>query len=533
MASRRDELNAYTFARKRTLAAFLQPSPAGSEEGAPRPLRALAPSLVVGALLLAGFGAWGMIKPGAPQGWDTPGAKVLVGSESTTRYVVLNTDGKAELHPVLNLASAKLLLDPQKFGVLKIQESVLDSGKIPHGPTLGIPYAPDRLPSSADAGTAKLWAVCERPGQGTGDVQKATFVLANRDVSKVDGAGRLSGDQGLFVQGPDGAQYLVDPIGTKYPIGNADWKSTGKTGQDAQKLLVRILFGGDKTPQLVTDDWLATFNRGNPVEFPQVDGIGGAANVPGLSPQLNKVGMVLIAPSGTGSQKYVVLANKVARVSDLVAKLLLNMPGVTSMYPGSDHVPAPQQVAAQDFTPDDTPFYADRGWPQQPPQQVNDGSSAASCSVYRGSVDGNNQAQVSVWTGQHFPATVVDGGTSAYVTPGSGLLYRQTVGGSTDTGSVFLVTDTGLRYAVQSNNDSNSHKSNIGADPSASADPQHSGQGQNSGQSQGQSQQQADQAQVRLGYGQVQPVPVPQAWSAFLPAGPTLDTNDAAQPQGS
>jgi type VII secretion protein EccB len=520
MASRRDELNAYTFARKRTLAAFLQPSASGSEEGAPRPLRAFAPSLVVGALLLAGFGAWGMIKPGAPQGWNTPGAKVLVGSESTTRYVVLNTDGEPELHPVLNLASAKLLLDPQKFGVLKIPESVLDDGKIPHGPTLGIPYAPDRLPTSADAGTAKLWAVCERPGQGPGDVQKAAFVLASRDAAKVDGAGRLNGDQGLFVQGPDGAQYLIDPNGTKYPIGDPRWKSADKAGQDAQKLLVRILFGGDRTPQLVTDDWLATFNRGDAVEFPQVPGLGGAANVPGLSPQLNKVGMVLVAPSGTGSQKYVVMPNKVQRISDLVAKLLLNMPGVTSMYPG---VPSPQQVAAQDFTPDDTPFSADKGWPQEPPQQANDGASGASCSVYRGTVDGNNRPQVSVWTGAHFPATVVDGGTSAYVTPGSGLLYRQTAGKSADTGSVFLVTDTGLRYAVQSNNDSDSHRSKIGTDPSASP----------GSQSPDPSQQQANQAQVRLGYGQVQPVPVPQAWSSFLPAGPTLDTNDAAQPQGS
>ena len=48
MASRRDELNAYTFAKRRTVAAFLQPSPTGSEEGAPRPLRAVLPGAIVG-----------------------------------------------------------------------------------------------------------------------------------------------------------------------------------------------------------------------------------------------------------------------------------------------------------------------------------------------------------------------------------------------------------------------------------------------------------------------------------------------------
>ncbi|MGW3466457.1 type VII secretion protein EccB, partial [Streptomyces olivaceoviridis] len=60
MASRRDELNAYTFAKRRTLASFLRPSPSGSEEGAPKPLGALVPGVVVGVVTLAVFGAIGM-----------------------------------------------------------------------------------------------------------------------------------------------------------------------------------------------------------------------------------------------------------------------------------------------------------------------------------------------------------------------------------------------------------------------------------------------------------------------------------------
>ena len=114
MASRRDELNAYTFAKKRLVAQFLQPSPTGTEEGAPRPLRGVLPGLIVGVLILAGFGAWGMFKPKAPEGLGQAGKNVIIGSESTTRYVVLKTDKKAQLHPVLNLASAKLLLDPTR-----------------------------------------------------------------------------------------------------------------------------------------------------------------------------------------------------------------------------------------------------------------------------------------------------------------------------------------------------------------------------------------------------------------------------------
>ena len=73
---------------------------------------------------------------------------MIIASESTTRYVVLKTDGKSQLHPVLNMASAKLLLDAGKGEVVNVDESVLDNGKIPHGATIGIPYAPDRLPSA-------------------------------------------------------------------------------------------------------------------------------------------------------------------------------------------------------------------------------------------------------------------------------------------------------------------------------------------------------------------------------------------------
>lgn len=191
MASRRDELNAYTFAKRRMLAAFLQPSPSGSEEGAPRPLRAVVPSLVVGVLVLGVFGAWGMFKPTAPAGWDEPGTRVIVGKQSTTRYVVLETDGVTRLHPVLNLASARLLMKDASYRVVQVSDEVLDSGKLPRGPILGIPYAPDRLPSAEEAGEAKRWAVCAQPGgkDGKGTVQEATFVLADADRKRTDDAG--------------------------------------------------------------------------------------------------------------------------------------------------------------------------------------------------------------------------------------------------------------------------------------------------------------------------------------------------------
>ncbi|MGW7362986.1 type VII secretion protein EccB [Streptomyces sp. NPDC054841] len=511
MASRRDELNAYTFAKKRTVAAFLQPSITGTEEGAPRPLRAVVPSLVVGALILAGFGAWGMFKPKAPHGWDEPGAKVIVGKESTTRYVVLKTGGKKLLHPVLNLASARLLMNPQHFGVIQVSDDVLDAGNPPRGPILGIPYAPDRLPSATDAAKAKRWVVCEQPGGGKGaSVQKATFVLAERDASRTEGKERLTGGQVLYVKGQNGARYLVDAAGTKYLV----------RGEGTEAAFLTRALVGSEQPQAVTDDWLATLHDGSPVDFPRIPGtVGASAGIGGgLDDSEDKVGMVLKAQTGSGPQHYVVLQGKVQPVSDFIAWLLINSPQTDPLDMGGEAA----TVDAASFRPESEAFGAQYRWPSQRSDQVNstggEGARDTVCSVLR-SVDGKGRTTLSTWAGSKYPAEITAGGTSTYVTPGSGLLYTQVQGKQTKPdGSLFLVTDTGLRYAVQANGDSDAARSDIGT----------GGQ-----QKQQDGRPEPSLAQVRLGYEKVTPALVPITWSEFLSKGPRLDTNSARQPQGS
>ncbi|MGK5628064.1 type VII secretion protein EccB [Streptomyces sp. URMC 123] len=516
MASRRDELNAYTFAKKRTIAAFLQPSPAGTDEGAPRPLQAVLPSLVVGALILAGFGAWGMFKPKAPKGWDTPGAHVIIGSDSTTRYVVLKTGDTVRLHPVLNFASAKLLLDPDKSSVIKVAERELDSGKIQRGATLGIPYAPDRMPSGKEAGKNKLWAACEQPGGDGKAVQKAVFLLADREAKFARGKEQLRGGDALYVEGPDGARHLITPQGTRHLIGS----TKGESVSPADQVLLRSLFVEGAQPQRVTKDWLATLHEGTPITFPKLPGrLNAPAAVAGLDGDLNRVGMVLRAQTGNQMQQYVVLPGRVAPVSDLVARLLLSNPDAKALGQNG----RPKDVGTPSFITENDPqwFAAENGWPTSVPTQANGTGSGARdtvCSVLNG-VDAKGATQLTTWAGTEYPAKIIDGATSAYVTPGTGLLYRQFQGSQTESGSIFLVTDTGLRYAVQANNDSSTDTSKIGSDgkPLSAEEKARN----------------VNQAQTRLGYKDVKPVPVPENWSEFLPKGPRLDTNSAKQPQSS
>ncbi|SOD82779.1 type VII secretion protein EccB [Streptomyces sp. Ag109_G2-15] len=507
MASRRDELNAYTFAKRRTLASFLQPSPSGSEEGAPKPLSALVPGLVVGAVVLAVFGAIGMFSPTAPKGWDDPEAHVIVASESTTRYVVLKTGKQKQLHPVLNMASAKLLLDPDKDSVITVDEKILDSGKPPHGATIGIPYAPDRLPSPDEASAAKRWAVCERPGDGGRAIQKAAFVLAKKEWPKTEGSDKLTGGDLMYVVAPDGkTQYVVDARGTAYQIANP-----------SDKELLKALDTQGRAPQRVSQDWLDTLNKGDAISIPPIEGTPGSkAGAGSLLGQYDKVGEILTAPDGQTMQYYVVLRGKVARISEFTATLLLNSGALIDVgQAGEAQKVSPAAVA------DSTTFDGNHNWPTYKPKTVNDGSSTTSgrntvCNVLL-SVAGKGKTTLSTWVGKDFPAQLPTGSSSGYVTAGSGQLYRQFQGTETDAGGVFLVTDTGLRYALQSNSDSATDDQGIGT----------------SAKQRKEELSEAQIAQTRLGYEKVKPTPIPLEWSTFLPTGPRLSEAAARQPQGS
>ncbi|MFF8729829.1 type VII secretion protein EccB [Streptomyces sp. NPDC015171] len=510
MASRRDQLNAYTFAKRRMLASFVQSSPDASDEGAPRPLRAILPGAIAGVVVLAAFGAWGMFKPTAPQGWDDPGQKVIIASKSTTRYVVLETGHKVQLHPVLNMASAKLVLDTQSdLDVVTVDESILDNGKIPHGVTIGIPYAPDRLPSAEEAGKAKQWAVCERPSGSGSSIQKAAFVLAERDQGKLNGAEqKLHGGELLYVTTPgDKKRYVVDAAGRAYPV------------DASNRLLLQTLVGADRTPQKVTESWIETLHQGDPISFPPVTGVpGAAAHAPGqLDEEANRVGMVLRAPVNGQEQYFVVLPGRVAPVSDFVAQLLLTSEDLVKLGQAGHH----KEVSAGAIERGE-PFAADHKWPTEKPSAVNEpataeGSRNTICNVLNDVDPDNGETTLSTWAGTDFPAVLPTGSSSAYVTAGSGQLYRQYQGSETSVGSVFLVTDTGLRYALQSNDDSTTDDKGIGM----------------SAKKRAQLQREAKLAQTRLGYADVKTARIPAPWSKFLPTGPRLSTSAARQPQGS
>jgi ESX secretion system ATPase EccB len=496
MATRRDELSAHSFARKRMLAAFLQPDSRVSDEGAPRPVKAFMPSTVMGVVLVAGCIAWGAISPSAPPGWDKPGEHIIVDSTSTTRYVVLNdtVHGKKveQLHPVLNFASAKLVLNKGKGDVIEVAGEDIDKSDISRGATIGIPYAPDRLPSPEKASKPKEWAICDKPGS-TGEAQEGVFVMAGKDDAVLQGKGRLGNGEALYVEGPpekpgdEPKRYIVDGNGTKLLL-------QGKNAND-RDLLTKLVLKNPGQPQKVSQEWLDKLNTGDPLQFPTLNAtpatpvsFTGSENLP---TEARRVGMVLEStPSGT-PYYYVVLKDRVQQITPLLASILMG-----GQRQQTDQKPVHvDPVSIANIGGSRATINGGKGWPETVMRRVNTeaqgiGSTShlTSCSIYTGKTDSHG-ARMAAWVGHDFPAHIVNGSSRAYVTPGAGLLYQESTG-TGGGGQQYLLTDSGLRYA-------------LGKD-----------------------------AKTRLGYGKTKVAHVPKKWSDLLPKGPTLSTTAASQEQG-
>ncbi|MEU1289558.1 type VII secretion protein EccB [Kitasatospora sp. NPDC005856] len=559
MASRRDELNAYTFARKRTVGAFLLPAGGGSDEDAPRPVKAVLPSVLAGAVFVAGFGILGVFKPSAPVKWDD-GKNIIQGKQSTTRYVVLlDQDKKTKrLHQVLNMSSARLVL-PAGAKVVVVDDGVLD--RYPnHGPTIGIPYAPDKLPTTDNASKPMKWAVCDRPGSDDKQetVNQAVFVAAGADATALAAKDRMLGpDQLLLVQQADEQQvsaapapgqpaaagaavYLVDAQGRKHLIGSP------QSDDKERKALITAVFGPNAVAQRVKREWLETLVTATPVTFPQVEGVAdsqGANSKVELSNQADRrVGRLV----HYRDRHYVVGKEQLYLVTPFQADLIRQNPAYQMLYkydqdknPRSDEMtPADNAQWGGDVALKGT--VAD--WPLKTGAPVNNQQDRQDarmvvCSTYDGVAEDGTTAKRSVWAGTSYPAPYNNGAGAAYVTPGHGLFYRSLDKAAAGSGTDFLITETGLRYSVPSNTDG-------GPRPGASPQPGQSGAPKPPtpqatatpapgapAQEPGQQQEEPGGNQARLGYQGVQPLPVPKEWSDLVPAGPPLTAKSAAQPQ--
>ena len=159
MATRKDQLDAFNFARRRTVANLVAPSATGSDEGAPRPIRTFASSIILSAIAVAAVAVLGVFKPAAPSGWQ---GGLAVDSSTGAVYI----DQNNELHSVYNITSARLILGT-KFAKYDVPDSTLNNSGIPLGSPVGILGAPEDVPAAANMNLTQ-WSFCQNE-KGTAD----------------------------------------------------------------------------------------------------------------------------------------------------------------------------------------------------------------------------------------------------------------------------------------------------------------------------------------------------------------------------
>lgn len=398
MASKRDLVEAQGFSRRRLLTAFTSGAPGGRELEPTKPLRGVVAGVSLTVLLVLGSLGFGLLSPSLPDGWDDQSLVIVDGDGS--RYVGI----QGTLYPVLNVTSARLVLDSGSFHVVTVDED--DITDTPRGPTIGIAGAPDELPAAARL-AATGWLACVAPDGGTSlgigtpqDVDPATVPVPVAVLVRVAGTTYLAVD------------------GTRHRIPESD-----------EAAVLRALGLDTVQPMAAGADWLTLVPQGTDLEPLTVGSTGDSALPSGSLPVDTQVGTV-VEVTGTGDEvrRYVVdERGELAPLSPLAFPLYQLGAGEVAATPL-------RMTAAEigDVRTSTIPV-APTDWPQVVPEvQTTD--------VCARLVTEDGAERVEVVAG-------VPGTTGVHVAPGAGALIRaQSVEGAAAT--VSLVDGSGRAYPL-------------------------------------------------------------------------------------
>jgi len=281
-------ISGYRFELRRIECALLGRDVRGVNEPIRTPAHSLLAGLALSVVLLAGCAVLAVLRP-QPALANTP---ILMGKQSGALYVRLGET----LHPALNLASARLIMktpaDP-----LPVPESELAHSR--RGPLLGIPGAPQFLGPPLDQNEVQ-WTVCDRR-----DGAPSTTVVvgpAQGPLSRV-----LPRDRSLLVRPDSGGSTYLLYDGRRAVV---------NMGESA---VVRALGIDGQVPFPVSSTLLNLIPETPAITAPRIPGAGshGPAALPGF-----QVGSVLRVSRTGGDEFYVVLRDGVQRVGQFAADLV-------------------------------------------------------------------------------------------------------------------------------------------------------------------------------------------------------------------
>ncbi|GAA1981569.1 type VII secretion protein EccB [Amycolatopsis minnesotensis] len=460
MWTQRDQIQAYQFLRRRLVSALVAADANHPVAPSRRLVLGTAVGLAVALLATAVCGVLGLLSPGGGKDW-LAGGHVIV-EEGTGARFVLGQDGA--LHPVLNYSSARLLAGANGDADVTVPAKRLAT--VPRGAGIGIAGAPDSLPAPERLVTTG-WTNCSRT---TRDAPSSAAPTSSVLLVAGDSGRALGQREGLLVRLPDGSRYLV---------------SAGHRFRLTDEALVALHYD-QRMPIVVSPRWLGTVPAGRDLAFLEVDGIGGRG--PSVGGKAAKVGQVLRVGGATGEDGYyLVRADGLEVITETQAALVPGSPE-GERVDAAAVARAPKHAGTESAGGEDA-----AGYPGRIPVPVTVTGTSVTVCARDGDARVTISGQVPLPGGARPIATAAkrDGRVAdeVYVPPSGGAVVAEQTAPGVDSGTMYLVTDTGVKYPVVSR-----------------------------------------EALAALGYGAVPRQPVAAGTLAALPNGPALDPAAAAVP---
>jgi type VII secretion protein EccB len=404
------------------------------------PLRTQSRAVLMGALILitglVGCFVFSFIRPSGSAGNNA----VLADRSTSALYVRVGDD----LHPVLNLTSARLIVG-KPDNPTSVKSTELD--RFPRGNLIGIPGAPERMVQNTyrDAN----WTVCDYISGGSRGAHSTgiTVIAGPLDSSGARAVG-LHPEQGILVDAPaeQGTSTWLLWDGRRSQIDLADHAVTDALGLGSDVPAPRPIAQGlfNTIPQSPPLTAPAIPNAGNPPSFSVPAPIGAVVVSYGLEPR-DKT-------SSDTMRYYAVLPDGLQPISPVLAAVLRNTNSYGLQQPprlGADEVAKLPVSRMLDTT----------RYPGQQVRVVDAARDPLTC-AYWTKPAGAATSTLTLLSGSALPVPdavrtlelvgAANGTTRVALAPGSGYLTQSVGGGASApaAGSLFWVSDTGVRYGI-------------------------------------------------------------------------------------
>jgi type VII secretion protein EccB len=391
------------------------------------PLRTQTRAVLMGVIVLVtglvGCFVFSLIRPNG----SAANNAILADRSTAALYVRVGE----ELHPVLNLASARLIAGKPANPTM-VKSTELD--KFPLGNLIGIPGAPERMVQNTRKDAD--WTVCDA---ASGTAAGVTVIAGVPDSSGARAAAVDAG-KAVLVSNPSGAWLLWD--GRRSRIDLTDHAVTGALGFGTDVHTPRPIAAGlfnaiPESPPLAAP---VIPDAGTPAKFPVPAPIGGVVETHGLE--------------SNSATYYAVLPDGLQQVSPVLAAILRNTNSYGLDQPphlGADKaakLPVSRQLDTNRF-------------PEQRISLLDAAHEPVACAHWS-KASGASTNSLTLLAGSALP--IADslhteglvgagaGGIASRVAmaPGTGY-FAQTVGQSAASpaaGSLFWISDTGVRYGI-------------------------------------------------------------------------------------